>query len=91
MNLKFLYSEKATNFGEISIVDLSYVVMDKSTVEISQKFVAFSEYMNFNRLRLVSNILVFDYEVRLHLSETDINWVPKTVETIAQKGHWDLL
>ena len=27
--------------------DLSYVVMVKSTVEISQNFVAFSEYMNF--------------------------------------------
>ena len=45
--LKFIYSEKATNFCEISTVDLSYVVMVKSTVEISQNFVAFSEYMNF--------------------------------------------
>ena len=45
--LKFIYSEKATNFCEISTVDLSYVVTVKSTVEISQKFVAFSEYMNF--------------------------------------------
>ena len=46
--LKFIYSEKATNFCEISNVDLSYVVTVKSTVEISQNFVAFSEYMNFN-------------------------------------------
>ena len=46
--LKFIYSEKATKFCEISTVDLSYVVTVKSTVEISQKFVAFSEYMNFN-------------------------------------------
>ena len=45
--LKFIYSEKATKFCEISIVDLSYVVPVKSTVEISQTFVAFSEYMNF--------------------------------------------
>ena len=45
--LKFIYSEKATNFFEISTVDLSYVVTVKSTVEISQNFVAFSEYMNF--------------------------------------------
>ena len=46
--LKFIYSEKATNFWEISTVDLSYVVTVKSTVEFSQNFVAFSEYMNFN-------------------------------------------
>ena len=45
--VKFIYSEKATNFCEISTVNLSYVVMVKSTVEISQNFVAFSEYMNF--------------------------------------------
>ena len=32
---------------KISIVDLSYVVPVKSMVEISQHFVAFSEYMNF--------------------------------------------
>ena len=48
MLLKFVYSEKATNFCEISTVDLSYVVTVKSTMEISQNFVAFSEYMNFN-------------------------------------------
>ena len=45
--LKFIYSEKATKFCKISTVDLSYVVTVKSTVEISQNFVAFSEYMNF--------------------------------------------
>ena len=45
--LKFIYSEKATKFCEISTVDLSYVVPVKSTVEILQNFVAFSEYMNF--------------------------------------------
>ena len=46
--LKFRYSEKATKFCESSTVDLSYVVPVKSTVEISQNFVAFSEYyMNF--------------------------------------------
>ena len=46
--LKFIYSEKATKFCKMSIVDLSYVVSVKSAVEISQNFVAFSEYMNFN-------------------------------------------
>ena len=46
-NVKFIYSEKATKFCEISTVDLSYVVAVKSTVDISQNFAAFSEYMNF--------------------------------------------
>ena len=46
--IKFLYSEKATKFWEISTVDFSYVVPVKSTVEISQNVLAFSEYMNFN-------------------------------------------
>ena len=46
--LKFIYFEMATFFCKISTADLSYVVTVKSTVEISQNFVAFSEYMNFN-------------------------------------------
>ena len=46
VKLKFIYSEKATQFCEIYILDLSYVAMVKSTVEILQTFVAFSEYMN---------------------------------------------
>ena len=45
--VKFIYSEKATKFCEISTLLLSYVVLVKSKVEISQNFVAFSEYMNF--------------------------------------------
>ena len=45
--LKFIYSEKATKFCEISTVDLTVTLKDKSTVDISQKFVAFSEYTNF--------------------------------------------
>ena len=45
--VKFIYSEKATNFCQISTVDLFYVVTDKITVEIFKNFVAFSEYMNF--------------------------------------------
>ena len=46
--LKFIYSEKATNFCEIFTLLLSYVVPVKSKVKISENFVAFSEYMNFN-------------------------------------------
>ena len=45
--VKFIYSEKATKFGKISTLILSYVVPVKSKVEILQNFVAFSEDMNF--------------------------------------------
>ena len=45
--LKFGYSEKATKFCEISNLLLSVCTVDKSMVEISQNFVAFSEYTNF--------------------------------------------
>ena len=46
-DLKFIYSEKATKFWEIFTFLLFYVVPVKSKVNISQNFVAFSEYMNF--------------------------------------------
>ena len=49
MSIKFVYSEKTTKFCEISTLLLSTVHTDKSKVEISQNFVAFSEYMNFNK------------------------------------------
>ena len=45
--LKFIYSEKATKFSEISTLLLPYVVPVKSKIEILRNFVAFSEYMNF--------------------------------------------
>ena len=51
--LKFIYSEKATKFCEIFTLLLSYVVPVKSKVEISQNFLAFSEYMNFTLFSLV--------------------------------------
>ena len=47
--IKFIYSEKAAKFCEISTLLLSCVVLVKSKVEISQTFVAFSEYMNFEK------------------------------------------
>ena len=47
LDLKFIYSEKATKFCETFTLLLSYVVPVKSKLKISQDFVAFSEYMNF--------------------------------------------
>ena len=54
--VKFTYFEKTSKFCEISSVDLSYVVTVKSTMEILQKFVAFSEYMNFT-IKFASNFI----------------------------------
>ena len=56
MLVKFIYSEKATKLCEIFTLLLSYVVPVKSEVKISQKFVAFSEYMNFTRRLLDAKI-----------------------------------
>ena len=44
--LKFIYSEKATKFCKISSLLLTGTTLDKSNVEISKLFVAFSDYMN---------------------------------------------
>ena len=52
--LKFIYSEKATKVCKISIKYLSYVLPVKKFVEISQNFVAFSEYMDFICTVLIS-------------------------------------
>ena len=52
--LKFIYSEKATKFCEISTVDLSYICSNgQITVEISQNFVVFTEYMNFTFKKMI--------------------------------------
>ena len=42
-----MYSEKTTIFFEISILLMTVFTIVKSKVEISQNFVALSEYMNF--------------------------------------------
>ena len=46
--VRLIYSEKATKFCEIPTILLSVSTVDKSKVEISQNFVAFSEYTNSN-------------------------------------------
>ena len=55
-----MYSEKATKFCEIFILLLSYVVPVKSKVKTSQNFVAFSEYMNFKRLKILDILYLRD-------------------------------
>ena len=48
LQLKFLYSEEATKFCEIFPLLLTVCTIVKSKGKISQNFVAFSEYMNFD-------------------------------------------
>ena len=47
VQVKFIYSEKATKFCEIFTLLLTECTVVKSKVKISQNFVAFSEYVNF--------------------------------------------
>ena len=76
--LKLIYSEKGTKFCEISTVDLSYIVTVKSTMEVFQNFVAFSEYMNFTRIIIrFDKSLIFDPDptldqIKRKLSETKL-------------------
>ena len=56
--VKFIYSEKATKFCEISTLFLSRVVPVKSKVDIAQNCVPFSEYKNFKTVYLRSLKLI---------------------------------
>ena len=49
LEIKFIYSENATKFCEIFPLLLKVCTVIKSKGKISQIFLAFSEYMNFNR------------------------------------------
>ena len=57
--VNFIYSEKARKICEISTLLLTVCTVVKSKVEISQNFVAFSEYMYFTRTQLTSKYLKF--------------------------------
>ena len=73
--VKFIYSEKATKFCEITLL-LSYVVPVKSKVKISHNFVAFWECMNFNsciriQAKAYSGLISFSTYIRpdLHIKK----------------------
>ena len=71
--LKFIYSEKAKEFCEISTLLFSYVVTVKSKVEIWQNFVAFSEYLNFtNQISKLMSIIWKTFLVFLYM--IDKSW-----------------
>ena len=48
--VKFIYSDKAAKFCEVSTLLLTVCTVVKSKMEILQNIVAFSEYMNFTNL-----------------------------------------
>ena len=70
-HLKFIYSEKATNFCEIFTLLLSYAVPVKSKVKILQNFVAFSECMNFTPSDRIRLLLIFYCHVK---SKQNLFW-----------------
>mgnify|MGYP007048661083 CR=1 FL=1 len=51
--LKFIYPGKVKFFCKISTVDFSFIVPFRPTMEISQNFAAFSEYINFKGAPLI--------------------------------------
>ena len=61
--LKLIYSEKATNFCEISNVDLSYAVTVKSKVEISQNFVDSQNIWTLPTKYLLENLRFLAHEI----------------------------
>ena len=66
--LKFVLSKKATKFSKISTLLLSTVHTDKSKVDISQNFLAFSEYMNFKKMETNSLSIYRDIQVVVHIT-----------------------
>ena len=80
-----MYSEKATKFCEIFPLLLTTVHTVKSKGKISQKIVAFSEYMNFNTVKwlfvvcclsgvwLIDNLHFQSYEVKLVFDSKDFS------------------
>ena len=63
-HLKFIYSEKATKFFEISTFLLSGCTVDKREVEISKNVVAFLEYTNFTKTQFKPTVT---RESKLHM------------------------
>ena len=57
-HVKFIYSEKATKFCEISAFLLTIIRTVKSKVKILQNFVASSEYMNFTKLKINKELII---------------------------------
>ena len=64
--VKFIYSEKATKFGETFTLLLSYVVPVKSKLKISQNFVAISEYVYELKITLQNDLVKAKIHCTVH-------------------------
>ena len=72
--LKFIYSEKATKFGEMFPLLLTAVHTVKSKGKISHNFVAFSEYMNFKNMKKQMNMGMFFLSDKILSNYIAWNW-----------------
>ena len=93
--LKFTYSEKTTNFAKSPPNVLCLRNVEKSKVEISQNFVAFSEYTNFMSYQISQNFVTYQHElvdaqftrpwhkfsIAPHLSHRNVTKNPSIVHT----------
>ena len=86
-NIKFICSEKATKFCEIFLLLLTVCTVVKSKGKISQNFVAFSEYMNFNISNHIKSLPLYQ---PLTEESTDVErarlTIIKFVEAVPTKG-----
>ena len=80
--LKFIYSEKTTKFCKIFPLLSTVCTVVKSKEKISQNFVAFSEYMNFN------NRLTF---IALSHPECEISHVDIIILRFLEVRSWSYL
>ena len=73
----FIYSEKATKFYEIFPLLLTTVHTAKSKGKISQNFVAFSEYMNFNGPEFLISFkrVATEIAVQIEVIHSSINYI----------------
>ena len=86
-NIKFICSDKATKFCEIFLLLLTVCTVVKSKGKISQNFVAFSEYMNFNISNPIKSLPLYQ---PLTEESTDVErarlTIIKFVEAVPTKG-----
>ena len=74
--VKFIYSEKATKFCEMFPLILTVCTVLKSKGNISQKILAFSEYMNFQKKYYRgTGTLVFQKKVSETFTQAWSDWL----------------
>ena len=76
--LKLIYSEKATNFSKSPPFICPMYCQSNNLVEISQNFVAFSEYMNFNFILVLEAGLIKTIKISFNRF---FQWLVKTYKT----------